>query len=182
MSPLKGAVFACALGTLATAACSARADQDNVYRKCFFHHCRKRPCCPEPVCAYAPPACPPVTVRYRRCGPIRRLLGRCCRVPPSPCPPPCPPAPCVPAPVVVPALPAPPPAPVYYPPAPPPSYRVAPPPQVDPNSAPPPAPPVMGSKYQPVRPGTPVYPQQVRPAAPTPPVRLDHFASFQKRQ
>jgi hypothetical protein len=173
MKPLRGAVLAFALVTLAAAGKPIRADEGGVFQKCC-HRCRARAC-------YAPP-CAPVTVRCRcRCGPIRRLFGRCCRAPaPScyVCPPPCPPAPCVSAPVVTPAPVAPPPDRLVAPPPPAPSYRLTPPPE---PAGPPPEPPVMGSKYQPARPVAPAYPQRLTPSVQGPPVRLDRFVSYQKK-
>jgi hypothetical protein len=177
MRSLRGAGPACALAIMVASSSPVRAD--GVFQKCC-HRCRAQASYPPPVCAYAPPPGPTVTVRFRRrCGPIRRLLGRCCRVPVYACPPACAPAPYCPAPVIVSPPVALPPGSVYYAPPPPPSFRVTPPAAPGPNG-PPPAPPTTGSYYPPERPVAPVYPQRLTPAKPTKPVRLDLIVSRRK--
>jgi hypothetical protein len=131
-----------------------------------------------------------------RCGPIRRLLGRCCRitVAPAVAVEPCPGPPCVPGPI--PAAPAPMPLPPEAVPGPvegagplPPVQRQSscPPPspsaarqdrdpaEVHPSQSP--EPPAQGSAYRPRQPVAPVPARPLTPPLPPPPVRLDRIAS-----
>ena len=140
-------------------------------------------CC-RPVVACAPPpctSCRPVTTYYvaRRCGPIRRLLGRC-RIVPAPCCRPCYPPP---VPVCGPCA-GPPPGAVLAPPVPPPVVAPPPPVQSGPAYAPslPPGPqalppPINGSSYRPLRPLAPIPPRPLTPPLQPAPVRLDRIVS-----
>jgi hypothetical protein len=112
--------------------------------------------------------CPPPVVRYRvrRCGPIRRLLGKCCILRPAPCcPAPCPLAVVAPPPIAV-GVPAPVPAPVPAagPPVFPGSGTAFP-----PAPTPVPVPGAVGSSYR---------QPPLTPPLPPAPVRLDRIVSF----
>ena len=194
MRPCWALGWGCAL--LLGTACPVRAEEGDVFQECF-HRCR-------PTVACYPPA--------PRCGPIRRLLGRCCLLPvttyrpccPAPVPAPCAPA-CAPPPCTANVLPGPPVA--VPPPSPPgpapavPSPPIAPGPTAVPNGITPvpaaPAPysderhlspvpaapaPITGSGYQPQQPLAPVPPQTLTPPRPPAPVRLDRFVSDPDRQ
>jgi hypothetical protein len=159
MSRNRRVVWSCAL-LLGAWAGVASADPGNVYEECCDHCAR-----PPVVSGYAvAPACHSPCVQtscyerttcfrcFHHCGPIRRLLGLCCRKPVTVCPPPC-------APVVVPVPP---------PPAPVPNGGTLPP-------VPPPGPPVSGSSLRQI---APVAPQVLTPPLSPPPVRLDRMVSF----
>ncbi len=162
----------CALVFSGLAVRPARAQSEAVFRECC-HRCR-------PVVACAPPPCPPVTTYYvaRRCGPVRRLLGRCRILPAPSCRPCYAPPPIVvgvPVPAAPPCGPCAAPVPAFAPPpaalGPPASESYAPPaPQTPP-------PPVTGSSFRPLRPLTPIPPQPLTPPQSPPPVRLDRVVS-----
>jgi hypothetical protein len=210
MKPCKGLGWGCALVLLfGTAACPARAEGDGVFQECC--HCGgpavacypPAPCCPAPVYSCQ------VTTCYEapRCGPIRRLLHRCCLLPVTSCRPCC--APPVPAPVACAPACAPPPCTANVLPGPPvpapapavPNPPIFPAPTAVPNGVAPvpvapagdgeerhlsPVPatpaPVSGSTYRPQQPIAPVPPQTLTPPRPPTPVPLDHFVSVPGRQ
>jgi hypothetical protein len=200
MKPFRAAVLGCALAILGGEASTANAAWDGVFQATFFH-CHKKQACYSPAVTYYPPCGPPMTCYtvQPRCGPIRRLFGKCRPVtvctPACPCPAPrCCPPPC-PAPCPVQAVPPPQPPSVVdpcppvsrYSLPPPPAARIPPPDvRVEPNYGPNPAeqplprpdmPPVSGSNYRPVRPLAPVPPQQLTPPLPPAGVRLERIAS-----
>jgi hypothetical protein len=164
MRTLLGVGLACALTLFVSA--SGRAGEDDLFQECCHHRCGAvsayGPCCAPPTCA-----CP--TTCYRigtRCGPIRRLLGRCCLLPCTSCysPPPLPAA-----------CPSYAPPPVSYPPAVLPPAAALPDPSATHNNIPinpdprlTPVPPT--SITRPVPPLT--------PPLPPPPVRLERLVSF----
>jgi hypothetical protein len=167
MRTLPGVGLACALALFVSGI--GRAGEDDLFQECCHHHCGTvsgyGPCCAPPACA-----CPSVSFRIgTRCGPIRRLLGRCCLLPCTSCYSP-------PVPALCPSC-APPP--VSYPPA------VLPPAATLPD-------PSATHNYAPVNPDprlTPVPPTSITrpvpppltPPLPPPPVRLEHLVSFPGR-
>jgi len=219
MRPFRRLGWLCAVGLLMAAASPGRAAWAHAVPVCDA--CRNQAaCCPppppttlyvqrtyyEPVTCYQPAACEPCRPR---CGPIRRLLRRCFRVPavicrpsckyepvsvcpPPPCaPPPCGPCACpqAPGPVILsgtaPGSPA---APVYaVPPSPTPVGPV--PPAV--NEQPLPtwrgAEPGTGERITPPPPPTPLPPlsgssyKRLTPPLPPPPVPLDRVVSWTQR-
>ncbi|HEV3263311.1 MAG TPA: hypothetical protein VG013_41130 [Gemmataceae bacterium] len=213
MRPFRTLGWVCALGLLAAAASPVGAAWGDAVPVCD-HCCNHAAYCPppptttlyvqrscyEPVTCYQPAPCEPCP---RRCGPIRRLLRRCCRVPvaifrpscyyepvPVCAPPPCAPPACrscgcapVPAPVIVPGpAPCAPGGPVYAPP----SVPRPVPPAV--SEQPPPAfggpEPDNGEQISPSPPSSPAPPingssyKPLTPPLPPPPVPLNHVVSW----
>jgi hypothetical protein len=165
MKSLLGIVLACALSLCVST--TGRADED-LFQECCHRNCCTAscyaPCCPPPACA-----CPSVSFRIgKRCGPIRRLLGRCCLLPCTSCY----------SPPVVAPCPSCGPPPVNFLPAPAPSsgYAPLPDPSATHNAAPVnPAPPL--TPVPPTSMMRPV-PPPLTPPLPPPPVRLERLVSF----
>jgi hypothetical protein len=160
MRTLPGVGLACALALFVSG--TGRAGDDDLFQECCHHRCGYGPCCPAPACA-----CPSVSFRIgTRCGPIRRLLGRCCLLPCTSCY--CPP------PVVYPSY-APPPAvneaPLVLPPA-----ATLPDPSATHNSFPASPDPRL-TPVPPTSMTRPV-PPPLTPPLPPPPVRLERLVSF----